>query len=281
MNLYECAYCGKDASEGGRIIDKQIVCVDCGNRIEEKTSYLCSNNELTNKPDGNIFCQVTGMEFVKVPGGSFDMGDVWGDGVDSELPVHHVTIKSFILSKYPVTQDQWEKIMLCNPSYLKGAKRPVEQVSWDDAQEFIVRLNRQSSRTYRLPTEAEWEYAARACGENDKWSGTSDKNQINAFVIYMINQSGYTREVLDKHPNRIGLCHMSGLIWEWCQDLWHDDYYGAPSDGTAWISGNDSARIIRGGSWGQDYWDCRTATRNAMDGNTRDAYTGFRIAMTI
>ena len=133
-------------------------------------------NKVHNAPMSPLFpqliCPVTGMQFVSAPGGSFDMGDVWGDGFGYEKPVHCVTLSPFLVGKYEVTQAQWEKVMGSNPSLFKGADRPVEQVSWDDCQIFIKKLNQQSGRSYRLPSEAEWEYAARSGGMREKWAGT-------------------------------------------------------------------------------------------------------------
>ncbi len=137
--------------------------------------------KLCHRQDGFIFVHA-GMEFVEVLGGSFDMGDTFGDGDENEKPVHRVNLDGFRMGKYPVTQAQWQKVMVNNPSEFKGENRPVECVSWDDAQRFIHKLNQQSESQYRLPTEAEWEYAARSGGKHQKWSGTSDENKLEHYA---------------------------------------------------------------------------------------------------
>jgi molecular chaperone DnaK (HSP70)/formylglycine-generating enzyme required for sulfatase activity len=229
-----------------------------------------------------LVCPVTGMEFVEVHGGNFDMGDVWGDGRNNEKPVHKVSIRTFLMGKYPVTQAQWEKVMGDNPSHFKGADRPVEQLSWNDCQEFIKRLNRASGRKYRLPSEAEWEYAARSGGKREKWSGTDEKSELGDYVWYRKNRCEETKPVGMKKPNGLGLYDMSGNVWEWCQDVWNDCYEGTPADGSPWEQGdNPTFRVLRGGSWDNFVRCARTADRNYYVLDYRSYSIGFRLVLPI
>lgn len=188
----------------------------------------------------------TGIEFILIPPGSFMMGSTNG-GV-TEQPVHQVTINySFYMGKYEVTQAQWQAVMGNNPSNFKdcGGNCPVEQVSWDEAQKLIQRLNQTNDGyIYRLPTEAEWEYACRA-GTTGDYAGN-----LSEMAWYSENSGNKTHAVGGKRPNDWGLADMHGNVWEWCEDWYHSSYDGAPSDGSAWLSGGERKyRVLRGGSW--------------------------------
>jgi formylglycine-generating enzyme required for sulfatase activity len=228
-----------------------------------------------------LVCPVTGMEFVEVPGGSFDMGDVWGDGCDFENPVHRVTIRPFLMGKYPVTQAQWEKVLGNNPSHFRGADHPVDKVCWYDCQKFIKRLNEVSGRRYRLPSEAEWEYAARSGGQREKWAGTSDASQLGDYAWYIDNSGRTTHPVGEKKPNGLGLHDMSGNVWEWCQDTWHGNYEGVPADGSAWEGGGSSSRVRRGGSWFDSVREARAACRVSFEPRMWTYYYGFRLVLPL
>jgi len=184
------------------------------------------------------------IEFVRIPPGAFDMGSEHGDS--DERPVHRVRIsKAFELGKYPVTQEQWEAVMGSNASYFKGPDRPVETVSWNDAQEFLKNLNaRGDRRLYRLPTEAEWEYAARAGTTSDSLEG------LDAVAWYRGNSGGQTHPVGQKQPNAWGLYDMLGNVWEWCQDWYAPDYYKNSPQVDPPGPPSGSQRVLRGGSWG-------------------------------
>lgn len=241
-------------------------------------------------------CPITGMEFVIISGGVYSMGDVWGDmaGERSE-PVHRVELKTFQLAKYLVTQSQWLAVMKGeNPSDADGGWRgkyvgqdmPVVNISWDDAQEFIECLNRKTNYqfNYRLPSEAEWEYAARSCGNLDKWSGTNDKANLSAYahcahrVGSITHSTGVTIRVGQKRPNVLGLYDLSGNATEWCQDVWHDNYKGAPSDGSAWLTGGlEGYHVIRGGSYGSAEMVNSTVFRWRESCDFRFPTQGFRI----
>ena len=220
-----------------------------------------------------------GMEFVLIPAGEFDMGSPSGetDRYGDEGPVHKVKISdAFYLGKYEVTQKQWREIMGDNPSNYDGDNRPVEYVSWNDAQDFIKKLNtKESTDKYRLPSEAEWEYAARA-GSTTRYSFGDIESRLGEYGWYEGNSGDKTHLVGQKKPNPWGLYDMHGNVWEWTQDLYNGDYKVAPADGSAWESGG-SSRIFRGGSWLYYARDCRSANRNYYIPDFRNYDLGFRL----
>ena len=201
------------------------------------------------------------IELIKVKAGSFMMG---GKEYDDEQPVHEVKIAyDFWIGKYPVTQAQYEAVMKKNPAYFIGKDRPVERISWDDTQIFIKELNKQTGENFRLPSEAEWEYAARGGGEyykdNFKYSGS---NNIDEVAWYGENSHKETKPVGLKLPNQLGIYDMSGNVWEWCEDDWHGNYENAPKDGSAWKDNPRSdRRVLRGGAWSYGSLYCRVADR--------------------
>ena len=202
------------------------------------------------------------FDLIKVEGGSLMMGDDESD-YDAEKPAHLVTVPDFYLGKYPVTQGLWQAVMGENPSYFKGFNRPVERVSWDDAQVFLEKLNEQTGKSYRLPTEAEWEYAARGgkYSQGCSYAGSSKPEEVG---WYGYNSHGETKPVGMKLPNELGLYDMSGNVWEWCADVWHSNYKGAPEDGSAWKTGGvQSTRVTRGGSWHDSDANCRVSYRSS------------------
>jgi formylglycine-generating enzyme required for sulfatase activity len=220
-----------------------------------------------------------GMEFVRIPAGTFQMGS--NDGYDYERPVHQVTISQpFELGKYPVTQAQWEAVMGNNPSEFTGdPTRPGERVSWRDVQRFIKHLNardRAAGVTYRLPTEAEWEYAARA-GTTTAYSFGGDPAQLDAYGWYGGNSGGTTHPVGQKQPNPWRLYDMHGNVWEWVQNWFDSDYYSRSPATDPQGPDTGSRRVFRGGSWGSDAWDCRSAIRNGAEPGNRLTYLGFRL----
>ena len=219
-----------------------------------------------------------GIEFVLIPAGEFPMGS--RDKEKDETPVHQVRISSaFYLGKYEVKQAQWQAVMGNNPSrFSNDPNRPVEQVSWEEVQQFIGQLNsREGSNTYRLPTEAEWEYAARA-GTTTAYSFGEDVGQLGTYAWYSENSGGTTHPVGQKARNAWGLHDMHGNVWEWMQD-----WYGAyAADAVRDPQGPASGlyRVIRGGSWGYDARYCRSASRfDAAPGN-RYGTLGFRLLRT-
>jgi formylglycine-generating enzyme required for sulfatase activity len=175
------------------------------------------------------------MTFTLISAGDFYMGS---EESGDEKPVHKVKINNpFYLGIYPVTQREWKAVMDDNPSYFKGDDMPVEQVSWDDVQEFIKKLNeKEGTDRYRLPSEAEWEYACRV-GTTSRYSFGDDESKLGDYAWYDDNSGDKTHPVGQKKPNSWGLYDMHGNVWEWVQDKWHDSYGGAPTDGSAWESG--------------------------------------------
>ncbi len=220
------------------------------------------------------------MEFVLIPAGEFKMGSPSSeeDRDSNEGPVHTVTIeKAYYLGKYEVTQEQWREVMGTNPSYFKGDNLPVEKVSWKDAQEFVKKLNeKEGTNKYRLPSEAEWEYAARA-GTTTRYSFGNDESDLGDYAWYEDNSGDKTHPVGQKKPNPWGLYDMHGNVWEWVQDRCHNSYNGAPTDGSALESGSSSYRVFRGGSWCFFARCCRSAFRSSDVPGIRLYYIGFRL----
>jgi hypothetical protein len=218
------------------------------------------------------------IEMVEIPGGTFLMGSRVGEGwdCDDERPTHEVTVPSFAMGKFAVTQAQYEAVMGNNPSSFKGANRPVESVSWNESVEFCQKLSEQSGENYRLPSEAEWEYACRAGTKTSFFFGESLAKKKANF------DSDSTTDVGSFPPNDFGLYDMHGNVWEWCLDHWHDNYQGAPTDGTAWTTGgNSKLGMMRGGSWGSDPGPCRSACRVGDKPDVQDNFIGFRVVCEI
>jgi formylglycine-generating enzyme required for sulfatase activity len=231
-------------------------------------------------------------EMVLIKGGSFEMGDVFNEGLASEKPVHTVQVPDFYLARKPVSQAQWEKIMGYNPSHFKGDPQlPVEKVNWEEAQEFIRILNKRTELKYRLPSEAEWEYAAREGGDKIRFGNGKNiavpteinfdsqaKENTQAYLIKGENRQK-TTPVGSFPANALGLQDMSGNVWEWCTDVWHDNYQNAPLDGSAWVEGGEQdKRVVRGGSWLINAADCRASCRLWFHFDNRLNVVGFRLA---
>ena len=235
---------------------------------------------LTPAADQEIIINSIGMEFVLIPAGEFKMGSPSdeNDGAIDEGPVHHVTIrKAFYMGRYEVTQKQWCEVMRDNPSYFKGDDLPVEDVSWNDVQKFIRKLNKkEGTDRYRLPSEAEWEYACRA-GTTTRYSFGDSESRLDNYAWYKDNSGSKTHPVGKMKPNPYGLYDMHGNVYEWVQDKWHSDYDGAPTDGSAWESGDDANRVLRGGSWHNNARYCQSADRNGVIPGAHHAGIGFRL----
>jgi formylglycine-generating enzyme required for sulfatase activity len=218
------------------------------------------------------------IEMVNVRGGCFQMGDAFSGGNPDERPVHEVCLNDFYIGKYAVTQAEWQAVMGNNPSKFTGDRRPVESVSWNDAQAFIAKLNRMTGRRYRLPTEAEWEYAARSGGKNEKWAGTSDPSQLSNYAWYSENSGQKTHAVGTKKPNGLGLFDMSGNVSEWVQDLYGEVWYEESPKDNPQGPRTGNARVLRGGSWAAGAWNLRDALRLWYDPAFWDDFLGFRLA---
>jgi formylglycine-generating enzyme required for sulfatase activity len=216
-----------------------------------------------------------GMKFTLIKAGESYMGS---EESYDEKPVHKVEIKNpFYLGTYPVTQAEWKAVMDDDPSHFKGDNLPVEQVSWDYVQKFIKKLNeKEGTGKYRLPSEAEWEYTCRA-GTSTRYSFGDSESKLGEYAWYLKNSVEKTHPVGQKEPNSWGLHDMHGNVWEWVQDKWHDSYDGAPTDGSAWKSGDGADRVIRGGSWDYDTGVCRSAVRDDDNPRYRSDDLGFRL----
>jgi formylglycine-generating enzyme required for sulfatase activity len=226
------------------------------------------------------------LEMVVIPGGAFVMGSRAGQGYDDERPQHSVRIPSFLMGKYPITQEQWEAVMAWIPPYrCRGPRRPVDRVSWHDASEFCKRLSERTGRVYRLPSEAEWEYGCRAETSTPFYFGETITTDLANYVgeyIYRAEPKGVyrheTTELGSFPPNAYGLYDMHGNVWEWCADAWHDDYLGAPVDGSVWEGRASSARVLRGGCWHDPPGLCRSAARLRGMPHEGEDYFSFRVA---
>jgi formylglycine-generating enzyme required for sulfatase activity len=270
------------------------------------------------------------LEMVVIPAGSFTMGSPFGvkESWDDSKPQRQVRVKQFLMGRYEVTQAQYEAVMGTNPtageaymleheryvigqipSKFLGGNKPVVGVSWDDAQEFIRRLNQMTGKRYRLPTEAEWEYGARAGTTSNFSFGftiTPEVANYNATSYEGVHQDetnpnpwevenrDETMDVNTFYPNPWGLYHIHGNVWEWVEDYWHDNYEGAPTDGSAWLTGGDQrSRVRRGGSWSSPPWFLHSSSR--LDGilitslplspksygfNVGSPDTGFRLVLS-
>ncbi|TRU26932.1 MAG: serine/threonine-protein kinase pkn1 [Microcystis aeruginosa Ma_QC_B_20070730_S2] len=218
------------------------------------------------------------LEMVSLPAGKFLMGS---SESDSEKPPHQVKVNSFAIGKYPITQAQYQAVMGDNPSrFENNPQNPVERVSWNDAQAFCQKLSQITGKTYRLPTEAEWEYACRAGTTTRYYFGDND-NQLGDYAWGRENSNNKTHPVGQKKPNGWGLYDMSGNVWEWCEDDWHDSYAGAPDDGTAWIDNDNrsqSRKCLRGGSWDDFPVSRRSAYRFRFNPDFHVSDFGFRVA---
>jgi formylglycine-generating enzyme len=224
-----------------------------------------------------------------VEGGTFDMGSNDAEAFVDEKPIHAVTVKTFRIGKFPVTQALWKAIMDDNnPSSFKGDNRPVELVSWKTIKEdFLPRLNemtnglRSEGSEYRLPSEAEWEYAAKGgIYHKDFLFLYSGSNKLDDVGWYDDNGHRETKPVGMKSPNLLGIYDMSGNVFEWCEDDWHKDYKGAPTDGSAWIDKETSThRVQRGGSWNKDPRLCRVTYRNFIAPSNAGHNIGFRLVL--
>jgi formylglycine-generating enzyme required for sulfatase activity len=237
------------------------------------------------------------LDMIAIPGGRFRMGAPKREpeSLDWERPQHEVTLSPFYLSRYPITQAQWKIVagyeqidreLDPDPSRFKGDRRPVERVSWEDAQEFCQRLAQRTGLTYRLPSEAEWEYACRAGTETPFHFGetiTPELVNYDGTRTYNDSPKGedrqQTTDVGSFSANEWGLHDMHGNVWEWCEDDWHENYEGAPIDGSAWLESSPEGayRLLRGGSWSIVPRNCRSASRYFNGRVGRSDIIGFRV----
>ena len=286
-------------SEKGELFNFEVIRVDDSGNIVD-SSQKSIRQKIEDLGNG------IKLQMVYIPGGTFTMGSPESEEgrYDYEGPQHDVTVPPFFMGKYPVTQGQWKELasrtdlkvkldLKLEPSYFKEPyqdidrwHRPVERVSWYEAVEFCERLSKLTQRNYRLPSEAEWEYACRAGTTTPFYFGntiTPELVNYNGRYVYGNAQKGEYREettpVGQFYPNAFGLYDMHGNVWEWCLDTWHNSYDGAPTDGSAWETGGHSTRrVCRGGSWYFDPWRCRSANRNYFYSVEADFFNiGFRL----
>ena len=228
---------------------------------------------------GRFMVNGVSFEMVRVEGGTFRMGATseQEDEADSdEKPVHGVTLSSYYIGKTEVTQALWQAVMGSNPSRFEGSDLPVECVSWNDCQEFIQKLNRLTGRNFRLPTEAEWEFACRG-GNNSRGYKYSGSNNLGSVAWYEDNSGGQTHPVGTKAPNELGIFDMSGNVWEWCND-WYGNYTSnSQTNPTGSQSGSD--RVYRGGSWYGIARNVRSSNRDYINPANRNYDLGLRLAL--
>ncbi|MDY5738202.1 MAG: SUMF1/EgtB/PvdO family nonheme iron enzyme [Candidatus Onthomorpha sp.] len=306
-----CLHCGKEHSDSAKFCEntgKQLLqacpwedCADygkailpmranfcpiCGRPLQGTAEQVMSENHLnTSEPSKQTF-NVNGVEFkmIKVEGGTFSMGATSEQSSDArynEYPVHSVTLSDYYIGETEVTQELWEAVMGSNPSFFTGNnQRPVEKVSWYDCQEFIKELNQLTGKKFRLPTEAEWEYAARggkySKGYVYKYSGSNDADEV---AWYDDNSGDETRPVAIKKANKLGLYDMSGNVYEWCND-WYDDNYCRNSSQTNPTGPSKGAcRVLRGGSWDVNDRGVRVSSRGDSTPDLRFIDIGLRLAL--
>jgi formylglycine-generating enzyme required for sulfatase activity/uncharacterized caspase-like protein len=271
-------------------IEFQVISVD--ERGQEVERYhQTSEHRIEALGDGFV------LEMVLIPNGTFLMGSPETEvgRLNNEDPQHSVTVKSFLMGKYPITQAQWTVVaslpkvhqdLELDPSHFKGTDRPVEQVSWHDAVEFCARLSKKTGHEYRLPTEAEWEYACRAATITPFHFGETITPKLSNYDCnykYRSSPKGTYRKQTSPvgyfpFANTFGLFDMHGNVWEWCLDQWHQNYDDAPTNGIAWLTDSkNNLRVLRGGSWYNDPRDCRSAFRFNWDSEDRLNRIGFRV----
>jgi formylglycine-generating enzyme required for sulfatase activity len=248
---------------------------------------------LNSEKQGHCYSEDLGnglkLEMMYIPAGSFLMGAPASeeDSSDDERPQHQVRLTGFYLGKYQVTQGQYQKIMEENPSHFKSENRPVENVSWHQAQEFCQKLRHRTGKSYGLPSESQWEYACRGATTTPFCFGetiTPNLANYDGSDVYEREIEGVyrqeTTEVGQFSANEFGLYDMHGNVWEWCEDSWHENYQGAPTDGRAWLTEDDNDyRLLRGGSWDFYSRSCRSASRYWLSAHTRFNYFGFRVVV--
>ena len=303
----KCPHCGKEHSDSAKFCEntgKELLkacpwedCADygkailpmrakfcpiCGRTLQGTVEQVMSENHLnTSEPSEQTF-MVKGVEFkmIKVEGGTFSMGatsEQEYDALSCEKPVHSVTLSDYYIGETEVTQELWEAVMGSNPSYFEGDnQRPVENVSWNDCQKFIKKLNRLTGKEFRLPTEAEWEYAARGgkYSRGYKYSGSDNADEV---AWYDSNSGSKTHTVKTKKDNELGLYDMSGNVWEWCNDWWGCYQSNSQTNPTGPSEGE--SRVLRGGGWCYFDMGVRVSRRDYLTPGYRHIIIGLRLAL--
>lgn len=258
----------------------EVVLVDAHGEIIERQQRRC----LTALEDlGNGVA----LEMVEIPAGIFMMGTPGFGGYEDERPAHQVRVPAFRMGRFPITQQQWKAVMHKErPCRTTGPRHPVDRVSWKDAVEFCARLSKKLGKTFHLPAEAEWEYACRAGTRTAFHFGATLTTGLANYVgehTYQLEPKGIYRhgstDVGQFPPNAFGLYDMHANVWEWCADDWHDDYSGAPGDGSPWMNrAEPDFKVMRGGSWHEPPANCRSATRLKARLDEAEDFYGFRVA---
>ena len=253
--------------------------------LDSRSSIAKQEQRTAQYFDLELGCGVT-LRMIKIPGGTFVMGSPDDELLrrECEGPQYRVQVPEFCMSKFPVTQDQWDFITLTNPSFFKGEQHPVECVSWHQALDFCANLSLLSGLEFSLPSEAQWEYACRAGTTTPFSIGESITTEyVNYWGIASLNEiyRSETMPVGSFTPNTFGLHDLHGNVSEWCLDTWHDDYHNAPDDGTAWFDDYGKNRVVRGGSWNSSPQDCRSAFRDKEAPESRDDEIGFRVVCSM
>lgn len=279
-----CPQCGSEVNENWRRCpecEALLVCRECGTRLApgKDACPRCHPAEEAKQGSAPVFKDpVCGIELVFVGGGTFAMGDTLDQGIENERPVHQVTLDDYYISRFPITQAQWSLLIGENPSAFKHPENPVEQVTWLDACDFARKLTdaQQEKIAFTLPTEAQWEHAARSGGRDQLYAGGDD---IDAVAWYERNSQGAPQPVGRKQPNDLGLFDMSGNVWEWCRDTFHADAYTRHSRHNPEAASPGQDRVIRGGSWNLDAWSARCARRFNFRADFFGPGLGFRLVM--
>ena len=291
----KCPHCGKEHSDSAKFCEntgKQLLkacpwedCADYGKAIlpmRAKFCPICGRPLQGNTEPSEQTFNVNGVEFkmIKVEGGTFSMGatsEQEYDALSCEKPVHSVTLSDYYIGETEVTQELWEAVMGSNPSYFEGDnQRPVENVSWNDCQKFIKKLNRLTGKEFRLPTEAEWEYAARGgkYSRGYKYSGSNNSDEV---AWYDSNSGSKTHPVKTKKDNELGLYDMSGNVWEWCNDWWGCYQSNSQTNPTGPSEGE--SRVLRGGGWCYFDMGVRVSRRDYLTPGYRHIIIGLRLAL--
>ena len=251
--------------------------------MKDNTNDNTSDNDVNNPPevvkevnDPIIANLVKNM--VKVEGGTFTMGDISGSYVENnEYPLHQVKLSSYHIGRYEVTQEEWEAVMGNNPARFRDPKCPVEFVSWNDCQNFITKLNEMTGRKFRMPTEAEWEFAARGGNNSQKKYIYSGSNNLSSVAWHSGNSGSSTHAVGQKSPNELGLYDMTGNLWEWCDD-WYGGYDSNDQENPKGPSAG-SQRVLRGGGWNGAGKNCRVSNRDSRYPDYSSDRLGLRLAL--
>ena len=293
----KCPHCGRELRDDAKFCDncgKELLkacpwedCADYGKAIlpmRAKFCPICGRPLQGNTEQSEQTFNVNGVEFkmIKVEGGTFSMGatsEQSSDAYDDEYPIHSVTLSDYYIGETEVTQELWQAVMGSNPSWFKGDnQRPVERVSWNDCQKFIKKLNQLTGKEFRLPTEAEWEYAARGGKYSKdyvyKYSGSKNADEV---AWYSYNSRGETHPVKTKKANKLGLYDMSGNVWEWCNDWW--ECYQSNSQTNPTGPSKGERRVLRGGSWNYGDRIVRVSNRGSNTPGRSLSHHGLRLAL--